>query len=81
EMICWALETNCVVYDFQGISGDMSEDGHMYGLYRFKRGFNGVIDELAGEFDYVYRPLYAKMVDHAIALNGKLGAVKRIFKK
>ncbi len=77
EMIRWAVETSCFLYDFQGISGDMSEDNHMYGLYRFKRGFNGCIDELAGEFDKTYRPLSAKLVDHAIALNGTLRHYKR----
>lgn len=77
EMIKWAVETGCEIYDFQGISGDMSEDGHMYGLYRFKRGFNGQIDELAGEFDYTYSELKSKLVDKAIAVNGTLGSVKR----
>ncbi|SFJ11024.1 Lipid II:glycine glycyltransferase (Peptidoglycan interpeptide bridge formation enzyme) [Ruminococcaceae bacterium D5] len=73
EMIRWALETGCTVYDFQGVSGNLSPEGnHMYGLYRFKKGFNGQLDELAGEFDYVYRPLRAKMVDRAIILNDRL---------
>ena len=81
EMIKWAIETGCAIYDFQGVSGNMDENGHMYGLYRFKRGFNGTLDELAGEFDYVYQPLKAKMVDKAIALNGTIGAVKRKLKK
>ena len=78
EMIRWAIETGCTVYDFQGISGNLEEEGnHMYGLYRFKRGFNGQIDALLGEFDYTYRPIAAKMVDHAIALNDQLRKLKR----
>lgn len=82
EMIRWALETGCSVYDFQGISGNIEdENSHMYGLYRFKRGFNGQVDELAGEFDYIYRPIAEKMVDKAIALNGFLRKVKRTVKK
>lgn len=66
EMIRWAVQTGCTVYDFQGVSGDLSEDNPLYGLYRFKRGFNGQLDELAGEFDYVYHPAVAKLVDKAI---------------
>ena len=81
EMIRWAVETGCFLYDFQGISGDLTEGSHMYGLYRFKRGFNGVIDELAGEFDKTYRPLHAKMVNHALSLHGKMGRLKRKFSK
>lgn len=82
EMIRWALETGCSVYDFQGISGNLvDENSHMYGLYRFKRGFNGQVDELAGEFDYTYRPIAAKLVDKAIALNGVLRKIKRMVKR
>ena len=81
EMIQWAVETGCTVYDFQGVSGNLDENAHMYGLYRFKRGFNGTLDELAGEFDYLYQPLKTRMVSHAIALNGKLGGLKRRLKR
>lgn len=77
EMIKWAIETGCTVYDFQGISGDLSEDNPLYGLYRFKRGFSGQIDELVGEFDYVYKPFANKMVDIALAANEKMKALKR----
>ena len=78
EMIRWAVETGCTVYDFQGISGELdNEANHMYGLYRFKRGFNGQVDELAGEFDYTYQPIKAKLVDHALNLHGALGRLKR----
>ncbi|PWM36926.1 MAG: peptidoglycan bridge formation glycyltransferase FemA/FemB family protein [Clostridiales bacterium] len=66
EMIRWAIETGCTVYDFQGVSGVLDEEDHLYGLYRFKRGFNGQLDELAGEFDYVYHPAVKAMVDKAI---------------
>ncbi len=78
EMIRWAIETGCTVYDFQGVSGNTEDESdHLYGLYRFKRGFNGSLDELAGEFDYTYRPFAAKMVKHAIKLNGSLHKMKR----
>ena len=78
EMIKWAIETGCTVYDFQGVSGNTEdENDHLYGLYRFKRGFNGSLDELAGEFDYTYRPLAAKMVKHALRLNSRLHGSKR----
>ncbi|MDL2234178.1 peptidoglycan bridge formation glycyltransferase FemA/FemB family protein, partial [Ruminococcaceae bacterium OttesenSCG-928-L11] len=62
EMIRWAAQTGCTVYDFQGVSGNLDESDHLYGLYRFKKGFNGTLDELAGEFDYTYRPIRAKLV-------------------
>lgn len=77
EMIRWAVETGCQVYDFQGISGNFEEGGHMYGLYQFKRGFNGQVDELAGEFVYAYQPLKQKLVEQAMNLKGTLGQLKK----
>ena len=60
EMIRWAVQSGCDVYDFQGVSGNLSPEGnHMYGLYQFKKGFNGTLDELLGEFDITYRPVAA----------------------
>jgi len=77
EMIRWAVETGCIVYDFQGVSGNLDENDPLYGLYRFKRGFNGTLDELAGEFDFIYMPVRAKLIKLAINLNEKLRALKR----
>ena len=56
EMIRWAVEKNCRIYDFRGVSGDLSEDNPLYGLYRFKKGFNGDFVEFIGELDYVISP-------------------------
>ncbi len=53
EMIRWAIETGCRVYDFRGVSGDVSEDNPLYGLYRFKKGFGGDFTEFVGEMDLV----------------------------
>lgn len=56
EMICWAKSKGCTLYDFRGVSGDLSENNPLYGLYKFKKGFNGEFTEFIGEWDYVYRP-------------------------
>ncbi|WRS27269.1 peptidoglycan bridge formation glycyltransferase FemA/FemB family protein [Oscillospiraceae bacterium MB08-C2-2] len=81
EMIRWAIQTGCSVYDFQGVSGNLTEEDHLYGLYRFKKGFNGTLDALAGEFDYFYRPTMAKLVDKAIDLNETLRGLRRKLSK
>lgn len=54
NMIQWAVEVGARIYDFRGVSGDISEDNPLYGLYRFKKGFNGDLCEFIGEFDYVF---------------------------
>lgn len=57
-MICWAREQGCTLYDFRGVPGDLDEDNPLYGLYRFKKGFNGVFTEFVGEYDLVYNSFY-----------------------
>ncbi len=56
-MIQWAIETGCIIYDFQGIPHFDDESHRNYGVYRFKKGFNGYVKRYAGEFDYISKPL------------------------
>jgi lipid II:glycine glycyltransferase (peptidoglycan interpeptide bridge formation enzyme) len=58
EMIRWAQEQGCKVYDFRGVSGDLDESNPLYGLYRFKKGFNGDLIEFVGDWDRVYSPVF-----------------------
>ena len=56
EMIKWAVETNCSLYDFGGVFIlDKSN-----GLYKFKEGFcrQEGVTEYIGEIDKVYNKLY-----------------------
>ena len=55
----------------------MDESRPIYGLYRFKRGFNGRLDELAGEFDFVYRPICARLTDAALDAKAALARMKK----
>ncbi len=56
EMIRWALETGCEIYDFRGVSGDLTPENPLYGLYLFKKGFSGELCEFCGEFEMIYHP-------------------------
>lgn len=56
-MISWAKDLGCRMYDFRGVSGDLNPDNPLYGLYRFKKGFNGDFVEFVGEFDDVFAPV------------------------
>lgn len=84
EMIRWAKSQGCTLYDFRGVSGDLSKDNPLYGLYRFKKGFNGIFTEFMGEYDLVYQPsfywLYQKL--EPIYYNGvrKLISLKKKMK-
>jgi len=59
DMINWAKERGCQVYDFRGVSGDvLNEDNPLFGLYKFKKGFNGDLVEFIGDWDRVYSKAY-----------------------
>lgn len=57
EMIRWSLETKCDIYDFRGVSGDLTPENPLYGLYLFKKGFSGELTEFCGEFEMVFKPM------------------------
>ncbi len=54
EMIKWALEKNCSIYDMQGICIDPQESEQLYNVYQFKKKFSGEAVELCGEFIYEF---------------------------
>ena len=62
-MINWALENNNFIYDFQGIPFYKDETHPNYGVYKFKKGFNGEVVTYAGEFFYIFKPFMKKIVD------------------
>ncbi len=76
EMIKWAVEKNCRVYDFRGVSGDISEDNPLYGLYRFKKGFNGEFTEFIGEMSMIYRPMLNSFLKVAEKSYRRLNMIK-----
>ena len=68
RMIQWAVETGCRVYDFRGVSGNVSEDNPLYGLFRFKQGFGGEFTEFVGEADLVLSPVIYWAVEHGTSV-------------
>ncbi|CFX02248.1 Methicillin resistance protein [Syntrophomonas zehnderi OL-4] len=68
EMICWAKKHGCTLYDFRGVSGDLDENNPLYGLYKFKKGFNGEFTEFVGDWDTVYSPFYYFLWTRALPL-------------
>ena len=53
NMIEWAVEKGCRIYDFRGVPGQVGEEHPLYGLYKFKLGFGGDYVEFVGEMDLV----------------------------
>lgn len=76
NMIQWSLEKKCRIYDFRGISGDLDESNPLYGLYKFKKGFNGDFTEFVGEFDLILKkPLYV-IIEKSQKLYRKVSLMK-----
>ena len=57
EAIRWAKEHGCDVYDFWGAPDEFVESDSMWGVWRFKSGFNGQIVRHVGAWDFPARPL------------------------
>lgn len=81
HMINWAKKRGCKIYDFRGISGDFSPHNPLYGLYRFKKGFNPDIVEFIGEYDLAfsnfYYQLWSKLSPFAGTTLRRIGQLKR----
>ncbi len=81
EMICWAVECGCDIYDFRGVSGDLSPENPLYGLYLFKKGFSGEFCEFCGEFEFVYNSFADTAINKMLPLARKMQRKLLIKKK
>lgn len=50
ELIKYGIENGFKKHNFYGIPEDISTHPEGYGMYEFKRGFNGYVEELIGEY-------------------------------
>ncbi len=50
-MIKYGIEHGFKKHNFYGIPADINKHPKDYGIYEFKRGFNGYVEELIGEFE------------------------------
>ncbi len=56
------------MYDFRGVSGDLDPNNPLYGLYRFKKGFNGEFTEFIGEYDLPFSKSLYMLWDKGVPL-------------
>ncbi|TDM13297.1 aminoacyltransferase [Macrococcus lamae] len=76
-MINYCFEHGYNRYNFYGVSGDFTENGEDYGVYRFKRGFNAQIEELVGDFTKTINKPKQRLYQTA----GKFGRVTKKISK
>jgi lipid II:glycine glycyltransferase (peptidoglycan interpeptide bridge formation enzyme) len=58
EAIRWAKAQGFTIYDFWGAPDDFVETDRMWGVWRFKKGFNGEVVRHIGAWDYPVRPFW-----------------------
>lgn len=59
EMIKYAINNGYDRYNFYGIPNTFDDKNDKdYGIYEFKTGFNGYVEELIGEFEVPLSPVY-----------------------
>ena len=51
ELIKYGIEKGFKKHNFYGIPENINEHPKDYGIYEFKRGFNGYVEELIGEYE------------------------------
>lgn len=58
EAIRWAKQQGCTIYDFWGAPDEFVETDRMWGVWRFKQGFEAEVVRHVGAWDYVVRPFW-----------------------
>lgn len=61
EMIQKAQDLGLKRFNLSGLTGDFTENAKDFGVYRFKKGYHPVIEELPGTFDKIYKPKVYKI--------------------
>lgn len=52
EAMRWAKAQGCTVYDLWGAPDAFDESDRMWGVYQFKRGFRGTVQQHIGAYDF-----------------------------
>jgi peptidoglycan pentaglycine glycine transferase (the first glycine) len=58
EAIRWARSIGCITYDFWGAPNEFVESDPLWGVWRFKDGFQGEVVWHVGAWDYPARPFW-----------------------
>ncbi len=66
EAIRWTQAQGIAVYDFWGAPDTFDESDRLWGVWRFKAGFNGQVVRFLGAWDYTPRPLLYRLYTQAI---------------
>ncbi len=66
EAIRWAKANGCTTYDFWGAPDEFEESDRMWGVWRFKSGFEPVVRRHIGAWDYPVRPIMYRLYNETV---------------
>jgi len=66
EAIRWARARGCEVYDFWGAPDEFVESDRLWGVWRFKAGFQGEVVRHIGAWDFPVRPFWYRLYAGAV---------------
>lgn len=66
EVIKWAKEKGYKLYDLWGIPVKLDPQHPLFGVHRFKKGFNGDLKKFVGVMDLVYDPILYYIFDKGL---------------
>lgn len=75
EMMRWAKNRRCCVYDMRGVSPEVDGEPlepHLAGLNRFKRGFDARYVEYIGDWNLVLSPVWHALFERAVPFAKRL---------
>lgn len=79
-MIQYAVDNKFKKYNFYGIPANINTKPKDYGIYEFKRGFNGQVEELIGEYSLPINKYY--YINHILnIISNILHSIKKSFIK
>ena len=73
--IKWAKARGCTIYDFWGAPDEFDESDSMWGVWKFKEGFNGTVIRTPGALDYAPSPLRYRL--YTLVLPRVLNVMRR----
>ena len=67
HLIKWAKEKGLKIYDLWGVPSSPSEKHPLFGVYRFKKGFNGAVRSWIGAYDLPFEPISYTLFDKGVS--------------
>jgi lipid II:glycine glycyltransferase (peptidoglycan interpeptide bridge formation enzyme) len=77
EVIKWAKKHGYKIYDLWGIPANPNPSHPLYGVYRFKKGFDGELKRFIGAYDLPFQPVWYSVMNKGITAYTNLRSLRK----